>query len=251
MKIKYLILFSFFYTSDVFTCQYFSMTHMCRGFSSNGLIRSPQKQKGLLYDQALNNCCLCSPSKSMSQRRSSAFLYLHPQNTNWIVKAEQLLFGNAVINSGLHPVEYHSLSKKQCNWLNHTAVCAVEVKEPGSFPLRALYKCVSLILLLSACASTAFIVRGWLGDVLVNGATVQKRLSVTVVDHHHLRFWKHESSGPLSVCVPPHVCARERACGWIIRCLWAFSFTCQRIESEFPVESLIQSLKSELVQWPT
>lgn len=89
-------------------------------------------------------------------------------NTNWIVKVKQLLFGNVVINSGLHPVEYHSLSKK------HMAMCVVAVSRSESLPLRALYKCFSLIFLFSVFALTAFILRGWLGDVLVNGAVVQK-----------------------------------------------------------------------------
>lgn len=174
LKIKYIILFWFLHIGCICLSMFQHDPHVHR-ISSNGMICSPKNKKGLLCDQALNNCCLCSPSKSMSQRRSSVFLDSHPQNTNWIVKAEQLLFGNAVINSGLHPVAYHSLSNKHCDWLNHTAVCVAEVKGSGSFPLHALYKCFSLIFsLFSACAPNAFVIRGWSGDVLVNGAVVQK-----------------------------------------------------------------------------
>lgn len=71
-------------------------------------------------------------------------LLLASPNTNWIVKTEKLLFGSVLINSGLQPVERHSLLKKQHVCYSLT-LCVAAVSRPGSRCFRAP-KCCSFLI---------------------------------------------------------------------------------------------------------
>lgn len=111
----------------------------------------PPPQKGLLYVWESSNWYVC---KSMSQEEEEeeelSVPLLASQNTNWIVKAEQLLFGNAVINR----VSYILWSIVNCQWnsmldtKSHSGLCC---SRPRSLPLRSL---------LGFCTRSAFVLWG-------------------------------------------------------------------------------------------
>lgn len=145
-----------------------------------------------------------NPNSSMSQEDLRLPLLASP-NTNWIVKTEKLLFDSVLINSGLQPVEHHSLLKKQHVCYSLTKHCvlrqSVDLGAVVSVHLNAVASSFHL-----TCIYTLRMAR-WCVD---KRCSLAERLLVTVLYQPYSQCWELRSCSPLVVFVFLCMCAFAR-----------------------------------------
>lgn len=74
--------------------------------SCSRIVNSPQTKGPVVCLGSKQLVCVQPQQVDVPKEELGVPLHSSP-NTNWIVKAEQLVFGNVVINRELHPVEDH------------------------------------------------------------------------------------------------------------------------------------------------
>lgn len=130
--------------------------------SCSRIVNSPQTKGPVVCLGSKQLLCVQPQWVHVPEEELGVPLHSSP-NTNWIVKAEQLVFGNVVINSGLHPVEYHSLSKKQCvhHWIKWQCVLPQSLDLEAFLFLHFINVSSSSFYLMSVLPLHSFSEDGW------------------------------------------------------------------------------------------